>query len=180
MQPRQGLRPLRRDLLDVDAALGREHEERLLRAAVEGEGEVVLLRDVGRLLDPELAHDVAADVEAENLPGMFLGLLRPVGELDPARLAAPAGQHLRLDDDLARRAPRPPRGPPRAWSRARPSDTGMPKRAEQLLALVLVEVHDRGASLSTRSAGHRFAPTRVEPVTRRPGRCDELTPCDAL
>jgi hypothetical protein len=37
---------LRRHLLDVDAALGREHEERLLRAAVEGHREVVLLRDL--------------------------------------------------------------------------------------------------------------------------------------
>ena len=34
----------------------REHEERLLRAAVERDREVVLLRDVGGLLDPELAR----------------------------------------------------------------------------------------------------------------------------
>ena len=38
---------VRGDLLDLDAALRREHEERLLRAAVERDREVVLLRDVG-------------------------------------------------------------------------------------------------------------------------------------
>ena len=40
---------VRGDLLDLDAALRREHEQRLLRAAVERDREVVLLRDVGGL-----------------------------------------------------------------------------------------------------------------------------------
>ena len=54
-------------LLDVDPALGREHKQRLLLAAVEGDREVVLLRDVGRSLDPQPADDVAADVEPEDV-----------------------------------------------------------------------------------------------------------------
>jgi hypothetical protein len=44
------------------------------------------------LLDPELADDVAVDVEAEDLVGLLLGVVRVVGELDAARLAAAAGQ----------------------------------------------------------------------------------------
>ena len=64
VQPDERVGVLLRDLLDLDAALRREHEERLLRAAVERDREVVLLRDVGRLLDPELVDDVAVDVEA--------------------------------------------------------------------------------------------------------------------
>ena len=67
VEARQSVRVVLGDLLDLDAALGREHEERLLRPAVERDREVVLLGDLGRLLDPELAHDVAVDVEAEDL-----------------------------------------------------------------------------------------------------------------
>ena len=89
------------DLLDLDAALRREHEERLLRAAVERDREVVLLRDVGRALDPEAAHDVAVDVEAENVLRLLLGVVGALRELHAAGLAAAARQHLRLDDDGA-------------------------------------------------------------------------------
>ena len=139
MQPHERVRGLLRDLLDLDPALRREHEQRLLRAAVEREREVVLLRDIGRALDPERAHDVAADVEAEDLAGLRLGVGGVVGELDPARLAAPAGEHLRLDDDraaelLGRRA--------RLLGRRRePSlGDGDPEAREELLALILVQV----------------------------------------
>ena len=74
------------------------------------------------------------------------GLVGRVGELDPAGLAAAAGQHLRLDDDLpadllgrrarllgARREP--------------PLGDGDPEALEELLALVLVEIH-RAATLA--------------------------------
>src|SRR5439155_21630563 len=80
---------LLRDLLDLDAALSREHEQRPLLAAIERDREVVLLRDVGRLLDPEPAHDVTSDVEAEDVVRVALSFLRRVRELDAAGLAAP-------------------------------------------------------------------------------------------
>ena len=118
MQPHERVGILLGDLLDLDAALRREHEERLLRAAVERDREVVLLRDVGGLLDPELADDVAVDVEPEDLARLLLGVGRILGELDAAGLAAAAGQHLRLDDDRRRRATRPRRAPPPARPRA--------------------------------------------------------------
>ena len=144
---RQRLGPLLGDLLDVDSALLREHEQGLLLAPVEGKGEVVLALDVGRGLDPHLPHDVAVDVHPEDRLCVGRGLVGPVGELDPARLASAARQYLRLDDGLApellgrlagllRRGREPPLG------------DGNAETLEELLALVLVEIHDRGASLS--------------------------------
>ena len=139
---------VRRDLLDLDAALRREHEERLLRAAVERDREVVLLRDVGRLLDPERLDDVAADVEADDVLGLLLCVRGVFRELDTAGLPAAAGQHLRLDDDLAadllrRRA--------RLARRARHASFGDrdPELREELLALILEEVHRPRGRLPT-------------------------------
>src|SRR4029078_3909350 len=65
VQERERVRGRGRALLDLDTALSGEHEQRLLRPAVEREREVVLLRDVRGALDPELAGHVAPDVEAE-------------------------------------------------------------------------------------------------------------------
>ena len=44
-------------------------------------------------------HDVALDVQAEDVPGVGAHLVGVLGELDAAGLAAPADLHLRLDDD---------------------------------------------------------------------------------
>ena len=66
----------------------------------------------------------------------------PLGELDPAGLAAAAGQHLRLDDDLAAELLG---GRARLVGRRREASLGHgdPEALEELLALVLVEVHRR-------------------------------------
>ena len=77
-QPRDGVDVDARDRLgvllgdafDVDAALRGQHAEVLLGAAVERERRVVLLGDVGRVLDPHDLHDVALDVHAEDVPGV--------------------------------------------------------------------------------------------------------------
>ena len=100
------------------------------------------MRDVGGLLDPELADDVAVDVQAEDRLGVLSGLLGRVRELDPAGLTAPPGQDLRLDDDLAADLLR---GRARLFRRRRkPSlGDGNAEPLEELLALVLVEVHRR-------------------------------------
>ena len=133
VQPDERVRRRRRDLLDVDPALRREHEQRLLRAAVERDREVVLLRDVRRLLDPEPADDVAADVEAEDLRARA----PPPRRASSASLIPPA-------------LPRPPvstcalttTGPPSSSAAARasagvvasrPSDTGIPARRKSSL-----------------------------------------------
>ena len=92
-----GLGVLLGDLLDVHAAHPREHHHRLLGAAVEHDRGVVLLVDLGGLLDVELVDREAADVHPEDGLGVLLGLLAVVRELDPARLAAAADQDLGLD-----------------------------------------------------------------------------------
>ena len=143
VQPHERVGILFGDLLDLDTALRREHEERLLRAAVERDREVVLLRDVGGLLDPELADDVAVDVEAEDPARLLLGVGRIVGELHAAGLAAAAGQDLRLDDDRA--ADRRGGGAGLFGRDREPSlGDGNADAAEELFALVLVEIHGGG------------------------------------
>src|SRR5205814_6089542 len=101
VESRERLGVLRCDLFDLDAALPREHEQRLLRAAVERDREVVLRRDFGRALDPHLPDDVAANIEAEDLGRLVLRVYGIGRELDAAGLAAAARQDLCLDDDLA-------------------------------------------------------------------------------
>jgi hypothetical protein len=70
-----------------------------LGGAVEREARVVLLGDVGGLFDPEPAHYVAFYVEAQDVAGVLGDLRLRIGQLDPARLAAPARLYLGLDDD---------------------------------------------------------------------------------
>src|SRR5579871_1692771 len=127
------------DLLDLDAAFGREHEKRLSRATVERHRKVVLALDVGGGLDPEAPDGVPADLEPEDLAGAVRRLLRRRRELDATGLPAAAGQHLGFYDDrpaeLGRRLTcllRREREPARR--------DGNPETCEQLLSLMLVEI----------------------------------------
>jgi len=134
------LRTLLGDLLDVHAAFDAEHHERSRGSAIEEHRRVVLARDVRRVLDPERAHDVAANVHAEDVARVLAnrGLVR--GELDAAGLAAAADQDLRLDDDrvadIGRRSDGLLDGVSHLSRRHAQSVAG-----EQLLALVLQQVH---------------------------------------
>ena len=152
-------------------------KQRLLHAAVERDREVVLLRDVGGLLDPELPHDVAVDVEAEDVAGLRLGVGGIVGELDAARLAAAAGQNLSLDDD--RPAELLGRGARLFGRRREPAlRDGDAEAREELLALVLVEIHRRGTRILRRRADDADHLTGLHRLARRdrqlgdaPARC---------
>ena len=99
VEPDDGVGVLLGDLLDVDAALRRQHQQVLLGRPVEREAGVVLLVDVGGVLDPHPLHDVALDVHAEDVAGVRADLVGVVGQLDAAGLAAAADLHLGLDDD---------------------------------------------------------------------------------
>ena len=150
VQPDDRVRALLGDLFDVDSALGREHEERLLRAAVERQGEVVLARDVRRPLDPELGDGVAADVHAEDRLGVRLRLRRVLGDLDAARLSAAADLDLRLDHaGVADRLGGLDRLLDAGGRLALGHGNVVPR--EQQLALVFQKVH-RGAADPSRSA----------------------------
>ena len=115
--------------LDLDAALGGPHEQDPPRGAIQDGGHVELLDDVGGRRDQHLADGHALDVHAEDGAGDPFGLIGRAGELDAARLAATADQHLRLDDHLASRrrgtARRPLRAPSGVWATAH-SGTGRP------------------------------------------------------
>jgi len=85
-----------RDLLDVHAAFAREHHQRLLRRAVEQHRRVILAGDVRGPLDPQRVHDVTANVHPQDVARVLAYLRLAAGQLDPARLAAAADQHLGL------------------------------------------------------------------------------------
>src|SRR5690606_16707470 len=87
---RERLGALDRELLDLHATLDARHREQRAVGAVEQEGEVELLGDLGALGDHQGLDDVALDVEAEDLLGTCRGLLGTVRELDAAGLAAAA------------------------------------------------------------------------------------------
>src|SRR5439155_12848881 len=99
VDPRARVGRLRRDLLDLDAALGGEHAEVQLGPPIEGEAGVELAGDVGRVLDPDAAYDVALDVHAEDVAGVGAHPVPLRGQLDAARLAAHAHLHLGLHHD---------------------------------------------------------------------------------
>ncbi len=184
VQPREGLGALCRDLLDLDAALGRQHQQGALGTRSNVIERVVLACDVGRALDPQAPHDVPADVEAEDVAREALGLVGAGRELDAAGLAATAGEHLRLDDDRA--AELLCRG---ARLGRRVGDAalgdGDAVAGEQLLALVLIEVHaiedsrkafrESFVRLGSCRPGHAAGPRAVRLLAAR-----EVSPLEAI
>ena len=132
-------------LLDVHPAHAGEHREQLLLGSVEDDRRVVLGGDVRGALDPQVVDGEAANVHAEDRIGMPAGLRLIGGDLDASRLPALADPYLSLDharvadlvggiDSLLDRARGPAVG------------NGHTVAREQLLSLVLVEIH-RGRGL---------------------------------
>ena len=64
------------DLLDVDAADGREDHHRLLADPVPDDARVVLLLDLGLRVDEHAAGHVPVDLERQDVARMGLGLAR--------------------------------------------------------------------------------------------------------
>ena len=144
------LRRVVRDLLDVHAALGRDHEGDPAGVAVDQHRQVELLRDVGALLDIQPVHLLAGRAglrrhqrAAEHLGGMRLDLLDRAGQphaalvaglrLPEPALAAAARMDLRLDHEdrpakLARRRRRL-----LGAKIATPRDTGTPNSRKTAL-----------------------------------------------
>ena len=88
-----------RDLLDVDAAEVAEQHHGALAGAVPHDAGVVLVLDLGLLVDEHAARRVPVDLESQDMAGVALGLGRGVGELHASRLHAAAREDLRLDHD---------------------------------------------------------------------------------
>ena len=130
-----------RDDLDLDAALGAGDAEVVAVGAVDQEGEVVLLGDVGGRRDQHPVDGEALDVHAEDLARLGDGVLGVLRQLHAAGLAAAAGLDLRLDDDAAAL------GLGRGLGVLGLCDDGADRHrhvvlGEELLRLVLHQVHD--------------------------------------
>ena len=128
--------------LDLHAALNRQHPQVLTGRPVEREAGVVLLGDVGGLLDPEAVHDVARDVEAQDVGRAPEHLVGVRGQLHATGLAPASGvdlglHHHRQPEPLGR-GHRLVRRERHLAQRNRQSAPG-----EQLLALMLEQIHER-------------------------------------
>jgi hypothetical protein len=100
------LRRLGGDFLDVHAARGAGHHHRLAGGAVEQHAQVELALHLEALFDQDASHNppfgaglMGDERHAEHLDREVFGLVRRLGQLDAAALAAAAGVDLRLDDD---------------------------------------------------------------------------------
>jgi hypothetical protein len=103
---------------------------------------------------------VAVDVEPEDVARLRLGAGGIVGELHAAGLSPAAGQHLRLDDDGAAELLRRRARFLRSGGKAPVGDRD-PDAAEEILALVLVEVHRRRTLAVRRRWTAQFSPARA-------------------
>ncbi len=99
------LRRLRRHFLDVHAAVGAGHEDRLLRGAIHEQTHVEFALDREPFLDQHPPHAltgraglVGDQLHAENSFCVDLDGVEPLGHLHPAALAAAARVNLRLDN----------------------------------------------------------------------------------
>src|SRR4051794_22622486 len=157
--------------LDLHTALGGGDAEVVAVGAVDEEGEVVLLRDVGRRCDQRPVDRVALDVHAEDLARLRDGVLWVLGQLDAAGLAAASGLDLGLDDHAA--TPTRTLGLGRGLRLLGCGDHGADRDrdavlGEELLRLVLHQIHDPPTSRS-RDAWHP-SPAPRDPA--KPGRGD--------
>jgi hypothetical protein len=138
--------------LDLHAAFRRRHEGVAPGAAVERDAEVELAGDVAALLEVDLAHFLARgprlvgdQLHAHHLREDLAGLLRALGELDAAALAAPARVDLRFDDRDGIVLHQLARGGHRFVGALHQLAFGdrHAERAQDPLGLVLVDLHGR-------------------------------------
>ena len=133
--------------LDLDSALGRQHPQVAAGRAVQGEAGVVLLGDVGRLLDQQPLHGVAGDVQAEDGGGAGPRLVEVGGQPDPTGLAPAAGVDLGLDRHRGNQAA----GRLRRLLGGEGDLAGghrQPVAGQELLALVLEEIQEASGSVA--------------------------------
>jgi hypothetical protein len=161
------LRRVRGDFLDVHAALGARHQRHALRRAIHHHADVELLLDVGALLDQQPAHLlpggaglVRHELHAEDLGGALAHFVERAREFHAAALAATARMDLRLDH------PHRPAERLRGLHGVVDAERGNAARhrhavaPEQLLALVLVDLHRVIPSLIGVGGGWSFAAAR--------------------
>jgi hypothetical protein len=139
--PGQRVRPLDGQLLDLHPALDRGHRQVRPVGPVEQVGHVVLGVDVAGLGDQDPAYQVALDVQAEDRRRLLRGLVGVGRQLDAAGLAPAPGLDLGLHHHGGAD---PAGGDPRLLGGVGhlPRQHGYAVRGEELLRLVLVQVHE--------------------------------------
>ena len=162
------LRVVDRDLLDLDAALGRAHQQDAPLGAIEDRGHVELAGDVGCSGHQDLADRDALDVHAEDGRRDLLGLVGAGGKLHAAGLAAPADEDLGLDDDRAGTARQDPLGGGTRLGDGvgdLPVGYGQALRDEQGLCVGFLDLHEGDGSAGRVGVGERWY--RVAPSLGR-------------
>jgi hypothetical protein len=140
------VRALRRDLLDLDAALRRAHDQDPASRPVEDRRQVELGDDLGGLGDEDLSNGDSLDRHAQDVIGDRLGLIGRPREANATCLAAPADQDLRLHhdalaarlEDALRRSPGLGRG-----SGNLPGRDRQPVCEQQRLGVRFLDLHAR-------------------------------------
>jgi hypothetical protein len=154
------LRRLLGDFLDVHATLGRSHHHGALQHAVDDDGEIELLGDLRALLDQQALHDAALgpglvrdERHAQHLLREGSHFVDGFRDLHAAALAPAARVDLRLHDPDA--AAQFLRHGHRLVGRQRrlAAWSDHPVLPEDLLALVLVDVHGGGRRWAVGSGG---------------------------
>ena len=158
----QPVRRRGRDLFHVHAACGREHHERPLGGRIAQHRRVVLRRDLCPLLHKHRGDRVPRDLHAEDRLCRVMRGPGTVRRQDAADLAAFARRDLGLDHhrrpELRRCVFRLACAPGQA-----PARDGNPRRVQQRLRRVLLEIHDTWFRMALRPA-----PTcRTSPSRRR-------------
>ena len=136
------LRALRSDLFDLHPTLGGRDDRQLLCGSIQDNRQVEFRLDLRSRFDVDLADDLAlgarlmrAQGHAEDLASDVLGLIRGLGELDAARLAAPTRVDLCLhDDDVAPTKPRVAASASAGVVASVPAGTGTPYSRNNSLA----------------------------------------------
>ena len=137
-------------LLDLHPALHRAHGEVGAVGPVEQEGDVVLLGDVAGLGHQQFLHDVALDVQAQDVRGVGEGVVRGGRVFDTPRFAATSRLDLSFHHDRSADLLGDRLGVLRG-GRYPAGCGGNVMLGEQFLRLILEKVHGLSAGLSAES-----------------------------
>ena len=182
VDPQDLVRLALRDLLDVHPARGRGDERDAPGVSVQHDAEIVLAGDGRALFDVDPLHRqplraglVGHESGAEHARRRRTDRVEVLRELDPARLAAAAGVHLRFHDPDAPSEPACGRDRPRRRIRDRAFRHRDAVLGEQLLRLELMQIHGRPfPSTGTRQAGYSEL-SSASAQSRYPGSCSWRT-----
>ncbi|MDR6358060.1 hypothetical protein Q3H58_004731 [Pseudomonas psychrotolerans] len=142
------LRSVVRDLLDVHATFGGSHEHDAAAGTIDHGAQIELLVDVGAGFDQDLADRLTVGVGlvghqtlAQPLGGEFLGFFFALDQLHATGLTAATGMYLGFDDPLVAADTAASLVGLLGGVYSEAFGNGQAVFSEQLLTLILVEIH---------------------------------------